>query len=64
MEFRVYQVNGKIKYSVDMTEKELSDLKDELCEAITDSNSAVIRDREGTADAILGTLANFNVVVE
>ena len=64
MELRVFKVNGEVKFGFDLTPKELSDLKDELCSDILDSNSAIVRDHEGLADSIFGTLSNFGVVIE
>ena len=65
MEFRIYEQDGKIKYGVDMTPKELSDLKDEICEAIDEVKAPIFGDRgERLTDAIFGTLANWNIVIE
>ena len=64
MELRIYKYNNEIKYAFDVAPKEESDLRDEIWEAIIESNVKGVLMPKESLEAILGTLANWGIVIE
>jgi len=68
MELRIWKSNsdGKINYGFDLMPNELSALKDEIVESIEKETDLILNKKEANnlADAILDTLANYQVVIE
>ena len=58
--------DGEINYGFDCTPNELSSLKDELIESIEKQTDLILNkeEAENVCDGILGTLANYQVVIE
>ena len=64
MELRIYKHNNEPKFAFDVTPKEESDLRDEIWEAIIESNVKGVLMPKESLEAILGTLANWGIVIE